>query len=82
MEKYFNEHRILVPLNLLNMLNKLLYSPCDHMKMKITRALFLLKTFIICMLHVTKLVKIKVEYKKTFSVKIYTFDQVQHLRPW
>jgi hypothetical protein len=43
MEKYFNEHRILVSLNLLNMLNKLLYSPCDDMKMKITRALFLLK---------------------------------------
>jgi hypothetical protein len=64
MEKYFNKHRILVPLNLLNMLNKLFYSPYDHMKMKITHALILLNIYYLYVACNT-LVIIKVEYKKT-----------------
>ena len=62
MEKYFNEHRILVLLSLLNMLNKLFYSPYDHIEMKITRALILLNHLLFVIASNT-LVIIKVEHK-------------------
>ncbi len=50
MEKYSNEPRILAPLTVLNMLNKLFFTVCSY-ENETKSCLNFVKTFIACMLH-------------------------------
>ncbi len=71
-----NLARILVPLTLLNMLNKLFFAVWSYENENIS-CLNFVEPFIVCMSHDNTLVKIKVEYKKRHLT--WTTQQKWHL---